>query len=326
MIRDSISILTLCFAVLFAGVVTGEESTAPAVEEPETPAAKQPQQTPGVLRLQAQPDRIVEVRTRIRHTTVLVLPRGENILDFVVGDSEYWHLSGSANLAYLKPLDEKVRTNVALVCESGAIYSFLVKEAPDPHLVVRIETRAGNPAPGAPAFVARSAIDDYREMARAAGEAARAAREAAELRSTHAESRATEAVNRFRADYPGRLSFAYRLDKKAQESPFLVEAMWHDGQFTYLRSRAQESPAIYELKDGKPSLVAYDLTPEGLYIARHVLGDGWLRIGKKRARWRFDPARDFAPAPPEKIKRFLGNTKRTLKGALRGPSEEGPNE
>jgi len=318
MIRDSISILTLCFAVLFVGVVAAEESPAPPGE--------QPQQTPGVLRIQAEPDQIIEVRTKTRHTTVLVLPRGENILDFVVGDSDYWHLSGSANLAYLKPLDEKVRTNVALVCESGAIYSFLVKEAPVPHLVVRIEARAGNAAPGAPAFVARSAVEDYREMARAAGEAARVAREAADLRSARAESRASEAVNRFRADYPGRLSFAYRLDKKAKEWPFLVDAMWHDGQFTYLRSRAQESPAIYELKDGKPSLVAYDLTPEGLYIARHVLGDGWLRIGKKRARWRFDPARGFALAPPHKIKRLLSDTKRALEGVTGGPSKEETND
>ena len=99
MIRDSISILTLCFAVLFVGVVTAEESP--------TPPAEQRPQTPGVLRVQSQPDQIVEVRTKTRHTTVLVLPRGENILDFVVGDSDYWHLSGSANLAYLKPLDEK---------------------------------------------------------------------------------------------------------------------------------------------------------------------------------------------------------------------------
>jgi len=318
MIRDSISILTLCFSVLFAGVVAAEEST--------TPTAEQAPQTPGVLRVQAQPDQIVEVRTQTRHTTVLVLPPGENILDFVVGDSEYWHLTGSAHLAYLKPLDEKVQTNVALVCESGVIYSFLVKEAPDPHLVVRIESGRAAGAPDQPAFVARSAIDDYREMARAAGEAARAAREAADLRSTHAESEAAEAISQFRADYPGRLSFAYKLDKKAKEWPFLVDAMWHDGQFTYLRSRAQESPAIYELKDGKPSLVAYDLTPEGLYIARHVLGDGWLRIGKKRARWRFDPARDFAMAPRQKIKRLLSDTKRTLEGVTGGPSKEEPNE
>ena len=318
MIRDSISILTLCFAVLFAGVMTAEEST--------TPAPEPSKQTPGVLRIQAQPDQIVEVRTKTRHTTVLVLPQAENILDFVVGDSDYWHLSGSANLAYLKPLDEKVQTNVALVCESGMIYSFLVKEAPDPHLVVRIEAGRNTAPAGRPAFVARSAIDGYREMARAAGEAARAAREAGERRSTRAESEAAEAVSQFRADYPGRLSFPYQLDKKARVWPFLVDAMWHDGQFTYLRSRAQESPAIYELKDGKPSLVAYDLTPEGLYIARHVLGDGWLRIGKKRARWRFDPARDFALAPPQKIKRLLSDTKRALEGATRGPSKEEPND
>ena len=243
----------------------------------------------GVLRVEAKADQIIEVRTKTRHTTVLVLPRFENILDFVVGDSEYWHLTGSANLAYLKPLEEKVQTNVALVCASGAIYSFLVTEAPDPHLVVRIGTKGGANAPGAPAFVARSAVEDYREMARAAGEAARAARESADLRADEAETRAKAAVNQFKSDYPTRLTFAYQLDKKAKEWPFLVEAMWHDGRFTYLRSSAQESPALYELKDGKPSLVAYDLTPDGLYIARHVLGDGWLRIGKKRARWRFDP-------------------------------------
>ena len=28
---------------------------------------------------------------------------------------------------------------------------------------------------------------------------------------------------------------------------------------------------------------------DGLYIARHVLGDGWLQIGDKRAAWRFTP-------------------------------------
>ena len=167
MIRDTIasSVLTTCLAAL---VAVADDTASPTGAKPAT-------QTPGVLRVQSQPDQIVEVRTKTRHTTVLVLPQGENILDFVVGDSDYWHLSGSANLAYLKPLDEKVQTNVALVCESGMIYSFLVKEAPDPHLVVRIEAGRGTGAPGRPAFVARSAVDDYREMARAAGEAARAA-------------------------------------------------------------------------------------------------------------------------------------------------------
>ncbi len=119
-------------------------------------------------------------------------------------------------------------------------------------------------------------------MAAEAAEAARTARE-------EAESRAASAIEEFRAGYPERLAFEYRLDGDAADRPFLVEAMWHDGQFTYVRSLAQESPALYELRDGEPALVAYDLSEDGLYIARHVLADGWLQIGDKRASWRFTP-------------------------------------
>ena len=238
-------------------------------------------------------DRIHRLRTQVRHTTVIVLPADENILDFVVGDSEYWHLTGAANVAFLKPLRPDAATNIALVCESGRIYSFLVAEQSaeenerPPHLVVRFESGAeeaglSGGGTGRPAFVARSEVPAYQQMAAEAAEAARSARE-------EAESRAASEIEAFRAGYPERLAFEYRLDGDAARRPFLVEAMWHDGQFTYLRSHAQESPALYELRDGEPALVAYDLTEEGLYVARHVLGDGWLQIGDKRASWRFTP-------------------------------------
>ena len=241
-------------------------------------------------------DRIHRLRARVRHTTLIVLPAGERILDFVVGDSEYWHLTGAANVAYLKPLAEDAATNIALVCESGRIYSFLVSEhAEDPtHLVFRVEAgaeaagMAGGSA-GGPAFVARSEVAAYREMAAEAAEAARRAREQAEARILEARRRAEAEIEAFRAAYPSRLAFEYRLDRRTSERPFLVEAMWHDGEFTYLRSRAQESPALYETKDGEPSLVAYDLDEDGLYVARRVLGDGWLQIGDRRAGWRFEP-------------------------------------
>ena len=240
-------------------------------------------------------DRIHRLRARVRHTTLIVLPAGERILDFVVGDSEYWHLTGAANVAYLKPLAEDAATNVALVCESGRIYSFLVSEhAEEPtHLVFRVE--AGAEAAGmaggmgGPAFVARSEVTAYQEMAAEAAEAVRRARERAEARIDEARERAASEIEAFRAAYPTQLAFEYRLDRGASGRPFLVEAMWHDGLFTYIRSRAQESPALYEMKDGEPSLVAYDLTEDGVYVARQVLGDGWLQIGDKRVRWRFEP-------------------------------------
>ena len=101
------------------------------------------QDTGPVLRVVEAEDQIVQIRAKTRHTTVIVLPATETVLDFVVGDSEYWHLTGAANLAFLKPVAEGVTTNVALVCASGRIYSFLVTEqgSSDPHLVVRIEAQ-----------------------------------------------------------------------------------------------------------------------------------------------------------------------------------------
>ena len=259
-------------------------------------AAQISAQETAVLRLTDNEDQIIQIQTKVRHTTVIVLPAEENILDFVVGDSEYWHLTGAANLAFLKPIAEGVNTNVALVSESGRIYSFLVAErkSGQPHLVVRIERPVDDDsrissAAHEPAFVSRDRVAAYQQMAQQAAETARTAKQDADTRVAQVERQSAAAADRFRADYPTRLKFPYLLDKNAMEWPFLVEGMWHDGRFTYLRSNAQESPALYELKDGKPALVAYDLTEDGLYIARHLLGDGWLQIGKKKAKWRFAP-------------------------------------
>ena len=125
-------------------------------------------------------------------------------------------------------------------------------------------------------------------MADQARQTAIAAQSEAEQQIMAVQQQAEVEINSFRAVYPTRLKFPYRLQDKALKWPFLVQGMWHDGQFTYLRSNAQESPALYEIKDGKPALVAYDLTEDGLYVARHLLGDGWLQIGKERAQWKLE--------------------------------------
>ena len=186
-----------------------------------------------------------------------------------------------------------MRTNVTLVCASGRLYAFLASEgAESPHLVVRVERTAGgvggaDESPHKPAFVPRSMVEGYQRAARQANEAALAAKSDAEAEVNEAKRKAAKTIDQFRSNYPARLKWPYRLEKRAFEQPFLVEALWHDGQFTYLRCRAQEAPALYELKDGSPNLVSYDLSQDGLYVVRHVLGDGWLAIGKNRARWRF---------------------------------------
>ena len=244
-----------------------------------------------VLRVQDEADQIVHITTRIRHTTVIQLPASENILDFIVGDSEYWHLTGAANIAFLKPIGEGVTTNVALVCESGRIYAFLVTErdAP-PHLVVRIGADGDStPATGhVPAFVARSRVAEYQLMAEESRAAVHAAQQEAEAQIAAMRQDATAQVDQFRATYPTRLQFPYQLDDKAARWPFLVQGMWHDGQFTYVRSTAQETPALYENKDGQPSLIPYDLEADGLLIVHRLIGRGWLQIGRQRVGWKVD--------------------------------------
>ena len=287
------AVLLLAAFPLFAEEAKEAEEDAPVMRH--TGAEDRiAQDTEPMLRIIEAEDQIIRIRAKTRHTTVIVLPATETILDFVVGDSEYWHLTGAANLAFLKPIAEGVTTNVALVCESGKIYSFLVTEsaADNPHLVVRVEAQGADgprilPAGHEPAFVARSQVADYQQMAASAIETAQAAQVDADTRIAKARALAASESESFRVEYPTRLRFPYRLEDKAKKWPFLVEGMWHDGRFTYLRSNAQESPALYEEKDGKPALVAYDLQEDGLYIARHVLGNGWLQIGKQKIKWRF---------------------------------------
>ena len=116
--------------MLAAASLTAQETPEAAAEPSTTAPQPTPAADPSVIQVADNPDQIVRIRTRVRHTTVIQLPARENILDFVVGDSEYWHLTGAANLAFLKPISEGVNTNVALVCESGRIYSFLVPSSP----------------------------------------------------------------------------------------------------------------------------------------------------------------------------------------------------
>src|SRR5438552_11404542 len=91
--------------------------------------------------------------------------------------------------------------------------------------------------------------------------------------------RTTEAVSTFRREYPGRLEFVYGTPK--YEKPFYVRSIWHDGQFTYIKSDAHELPAIYELKDGQPSVVNFQVQ-NGTYVVPKVLDHGYLALGNNR--------------------------------------------
>jgi hypothetical protein len=94
-----------------------------------------------------------------------------------------------------------------------------------------------------------------------------------------ANRRAAESVAYFQQEYPSKLQFSYGSPK--YEKPFLVRSIWHDGRFTYIESDATELPALYELKDGKPALVNFQVN-QGTYVVPKVVDDGYLALGKER--------------------------------------------
>ncbi len=88
-----------------------------------------------------------------------------------------------------------------------------------------------------------------------------------------------EEITAFRQGYPSSLRFVYGTPK--YEKPFLIRAIWNDGQFTYIKSDAGELPALYELKDGQPAVVNFQVQ-QGTYVVPKVLDRGYLALGKDR--------------------------------------------
>src|SRR5579884_1250245 len=82
----------------------------------------------GVREVTASERSLIPLQTRLRYTTMIVLPEGEEILDVLCGDADFWVISATHNIAHVKPAKAGAETNLNLVTASGAIYSFLLNE------------------------------------------------------------------------------------------------------------------------------------------------------------------------------------------------------
>jgi len=232
---------------------------------------------------------IITIHTKVRFSTLIVLPANEEILDFTTGDKDFWVINGVHNLCYVHPAQTGIETDLNLVTASGHIYSFLLKEISgnpneQPDLKVFIVPKSGANLAGIEgqvSYVRASEAAFYRREAEAARTQAAQA-----MQKAQASIRA--ATTEFRENYPAQLHFDYTFKKKAKRPPFSVTAIYHDNRFTYIKCDAQEKPTIYEIKDGKPSLVNFDLV-NGVYIIPEVVDKGYLAIGKKKARFERKP-------------------------------------
>lgn len=227
-------------------------------------------------------DDIVTVRAKLRYSTLIVLPENEEILDFTTGDKDFWIINGAHNLCYIHPAQAGIRSNLNLITASGHVYSFLLEEISnepnvEPDLKIFIEPKEQSGV-GMDAFarnfVPASEVDAYQREIQSLRDQA-----AAQVKA--AETSAKQQIEKFRAEYPTTLQFDYELDREAMGEPFLVSAIFHDDHFTYIKCAASEKPAIYEMKDGKPNLINFDLD-NGVYIVPKIMDAGYLAIGKKK--------------------------------------------
>jgi type IV secretion system protein VirB9 len=224
---------------------------------------------------------IVAVHAKLRFSTLIVLPGDEEILDFTTGDKEFWVINGAHNLCYVHPAQAGIRSNLNLVTASGHVYSFLLTEIsnqpnaePDLKLFVEPKEDSRVAASGLRGYVSAGEAQAYkRELETLRSQTAE------EIRTTQAQS--AEQINHFRSSYATKLQFDYPLDPKAGREPFLISAIYHDDSFTYIKCGAREKPALYEIKDGKPNLISFQIE-NGVYIAPKIIDSGYLAVGKKK--------------------------------------------
>jgi type IV secretion system protein VirB9 len=209
---------------------------------------------------------IVSVRAKMRYTTLIELPDTEKILEVATGDKDFWIIDTVGNYCFLHPAKDGIRSNLNLITDRGTVYSFTLDgvESGDPDLKVVIEPSDASSlaaASGVGKLVSASEVDSARAQAQLAL------------------TRAAAQVEQFRADYPtSALKFDYTY---RNESPFDVTAIYHDDKFTYIKSSAAEKFSIYELKDGKPDVITFQLK-DGTYVIPTVVDHGYLEIGKHR--------------------------------------------
>jgi type IV secretion system protein VirB9 len=93
------------------------------------------------------------------------------------------------------------------------------------------------------------------------------------------QSHIADVVDEYKAAYPTQLKFDYTF--KANLAPFDIQSIYHDDKFTYIKTTAPEKFSVYEMRDGKPNLINYDLR-DGTYIIPKVMDSGYVELGNKR--------------------------------------------
>jgi len=220
------------------------------------------------------------VRAGLLQSTLILLPVEEKVANVFAGDTVDWVFDGghvASRFVSIKPKIANTSTDVHIVSDHGNEYTLQLHEVSgdeDPHFDSKVFIAPGDKAAKdrlveMPVFVPATELDKVKQEA-ATAQAAQAATLKAE--QTKEES--------YQSQYPGTLHFDYTWNK-AKGKTLGLQQIWRDDKFTYLRGQFQETPALYEMKDKKPSLINFDFS-NGLYTVPKELDNGYLEIGKQK--------------------------------------------
>jgi type IV secretory pathway VirB9-like protein len=229
---------------------------------------------------------IPELPTQIKTALAIILPEGETVISANCGDAGSSELNGwildwnaASNVVAVKAARQGVTSNVTIVSNHGTTYSFILKEVsliPNAKAELKVYIEADQSIQESlkqpPKFVDARIAEEYRRAA----ELAHADLEATELAAKHEITRTRDETA---AKAPTQIKFDYQFDR-SNKAPFPVAAIGSDSRFTYIYGKFPEPPAIFEVKDGQPAIVAYDYS-DGVYVIRSVVNEGSLRCGKK---------------------------------------------
>ena len=225
-------------------------------------------QTASARTVQYHSQDIVPIHAKLKYTTLIEVPPTEKIMEAATGDKEFWIVDVVSNFCFVHPAKEGISSNLNLITDKGNIYSFTLQDvsntsdAPDLKVLIQPADRSSIVASAGPSqFIPAAQLEQSKQ-------------ELAAL-----EAHVQQAVDEYKSAYPLQLKFDYSF--KANEPPFDIQSIYHDDKFTYIKTTAPEKFSVYEMRDGKPNLVNYDLR-EGTYIIPKVMDSGYVELGKKR--------------------------------------------
>ncbi|MGA8063604.1 MAG: TrbG/VirB9 family P-type conjugative transfer protein [Candidatus Sulfotelmatobacter sp.] len=211
---------------------------------------------------------IVAIRAKVKYTTLIELPTTEKIMEAATGDKDFWIVDVVNNFCFVHPAKQGISSNLNLITDKGNIYSFTLQDisalstTPDLKVIVQPADRSAIVAASGPTqFVPAVQLEQSRQQLAAL------------------QSHVEQAVDEYKSAYPTQLKFDYVY--KSNEAPFDIQSIYHDDKFTYIKTNAPEKFSVYEMKDGNPNLVTYDLR-EGTYIIPKVMDNGYVELGKKK--------------------------------------------